>query len=211
MAARDRADTGVADGGIHEAASTEASRWNEGKLDAMEGRMLAESIRINGYVPLWNAGQARRHGRAHAGREHPDRRVAFRSVKGGALTADVVGREPELAILDRFLDSIPAGPAALLLSGEAGIGKTTVWREGLDGARRRRYRTLSCGPVEAETRLSYAALGDLLEPVLEDALPTLPEPQRRALEVALLLVPELRRRGPTSGPSPWPSSDAFGR
>ena len=105
------------------------------------------------------------------------------------MTADVVGREPELAALDRFLDSIPAGPGALLLSGEAGIGKTTVWKEGLDGARRRRYRTLSCGPVEAETRLSYAALGDLLEPILDDTLPTLPEPQRRALEVALLRAP----------------------
>ena len=54
VAARDRADTGVAVGGIPEVASTEASRWNESKLDAMEGRMLAESIRINGYVPLWN-------------------------------------------------------------------------------------------------------------------------------------------------------------
>jgi hypothetical protein len=29
--------------------------WNAAKLDAMEGRMLAESIRINGYTPLWNA------------------------------------------------------------------------------------------------------------------------------------------------------------
>ncbi|MGZ5351311.1 MAG: AAA family ATPase, partial [Actinomycetota bacterium] len=105
------------------------------------------------------------------------------------MASDVIGREPELAILDRFLDAIPAGPGALLLSGEAGIGKTTVWKEGLDGARRRRYRTLSCGPVEAETRLSYAALGDLLETVLEEALPTLPEPQRRALEVALLRAP----------------------
>jgi DNA-binding CsgD family transcriptional regulator len=105
------------------------------------------------------------------------------------MAGDVIGREPEFAILDRFLDAIPAGPGALLLSGEAGIGKTTVWKEGLEGARRRRYRTLSCGPVEAETRLSYAALGDLLEPVLEDALPTLPEPQRRALEVALLRAP----------------------
>jgi len=105
------------------------------------------------------------------------------------LADDVIGRETELAILDRFLDSIPAGPGALLLSGEAGIGKTTVWKQGLDGALQRRYRTLSCGPVEAETRLSYAALGDLLEPVLEEALPTLPEPQRRALEVALLRAP----------------------
>jgi DNA-binding CsgD family transcriptional regulator len=105
------------------------------------------------------------------------------------LTADVIGRELELAILDRFLDALPAGPGALLLSGEAGIGKTTVWKEGLDGALQLGYRTLSCGPVEAETRLSYAALGDLLEPVLEEALPTLPEPQRQALEVALLRAP----------------------
>jgi DNA-binding CsgD family transcriptional regulator len=105
------------------------------------------------------------------------------------LTEDAIGRESELAILDRFLDSIPTGPSALLLFGEPGIGKTTVWKEGLDGALQRGYRTLSCGPVEAETRLSYAALGDLLEPVLEEALPTLPEPQRRALEVALLRAP----------------------
>jgi hypothetical protein len=55
VAARDRAVTGVAVGGIHEAASIEAPPWNAAKLDAMEGRMLAESIRINGYAPLWNA------------------------------------------------------------------------------------------------------------------------------------------------------------
>src|ERR671911_826435 len=105
------------------------------------------------------------------------------------MAGDVIGREPELEILDRFLDALRAGPGALLLSGDAGIWKTTVWKEGLHGARERGYRTLSCGPVEAETRLSYAALGDLLEPVLEEALPTLPEPQRRALEVALLRAP----------------------
>ncbi|HSL10436.1 MAG TPA: ATP-binding protein, partial [Actinomycetota bacterium] len=98
----------------------------------------------------------------------------------------MIGRESELATLHRFLDSIPAGPSALLLSGDPGIGKTTVWKEGLAGAELRRYRAVTCGPVEAETRLSYAALGDLLEPILEEALPTLPEPQRQALEVALL-------------------------
>jgi DNA-binding CsgD family transcriptional regulator len=105
------------------------------------------------------------------------------------LTEDVIGRESELEILDRFLDSIKTGPVALLLFGEPGIGKTTVWRAGLASAPQRGYRTLSCGPVEAETRLSYAALGDLLEPVLEEALPALPEPQRLALEVALLRAP----------------------
>ncbi len=105
------------------------------------------------------------------------------------MAGDVIGRESELAILHSFLDSIPTGPSALVLSGDPGIGKTTVWKEGLAGAQLRRYRTLSCGPVEAETRLSYAALGDLLEPILEEALPTVPEPQRQALEVALLRSP----------------------
>ena len=105
------------------------------------------------------------------------------------MTGDVIGRESELAILHSFLDSIPTGPSALVLSGDPGIGKTTVWKEGLAGAQLRGYRTLSCGPVEAETRLSYAALGDLLEPILEEALPTVPEPQRQALEVALLRSP----------------------
>jgi DNA-binding CsgD family transcriptional regulator len=84
---------------------------------------------------------------------------------------------------------IAHGPAALLLSGDAGIGKTTVWRRGLAGALERGYRTLSCSPVEAETRLSYAALGDIVDPVLDESLPTLPEPQRTALEVALLRSP----------------------
>ena len=55
VAARDRAVTRVAGVGIHEVASTETSPWSAAKLDAMEGRMLAESIRIDGYVPRWNA------------------------------------------------------------------------------------------------------------------------------------------------------------
>jgi DNA-binding CsgD family transcriptional regulator len=105
------------------------------------------------------------------------------------LAGDVIGRETELANLHRFLDTIPTGPSALLLSGDAGIGKTTVWKGGLAGALERGFRTLSCSPVEAETRLSYAALGDLVEPVLDASLPTLPEPQREALEVALLRSP----------------------
>jgi hypothetical protein len=57
LAARDRADTGVSGGDIHEAASTEALFWDAGKLEAMEGRVLAESVRIDGYAPLWDAGK----------------------------------------------------------------------------------------------------------------------------------------------------------
>jgi DNA-binding CsgD family transcriptional regulator len=105
---------------------------------------------------------------------------------GTTLAQIIIGRESELVALWRFLDSIHAGPAALLLSGDPGIGKTTVWKEGVEGALQKSYHLLTSRPVEAETRFSYAALGDLLEPAIEEALPTLPGPQRHALDVALL-------------------------
>ena len=57
VAARDRAVTGVAGGGIHEAASTEAPLWDAGKLEAMKGRVLAESIRIEDPAVLWDVGK----------------------------------------------------------------------------------------------------------------------------------------------------------
>ena len=57
VATRDRAVTGVAGGGIHEAASTEAPLWDAGKLEAMQGRVLAESIRIEDPAVLWDPGR----------------------------------------------------------------------------------------------------------------------------------------------------------
>jgi len=57
VATRDRAVTGVAGGGVHEAASTEAPLWDAGKLEAMKGRVLAESIRIGDPALLWDAGK----------------------------------------------------------------------------------------------------------------------------------------------------------
>ncbi len=98
----------------------------------------------------------------------------------------VVGREPELEALGGFLADPEAGPAALLIEGEAGIGKTTLWRAGVDAALLRGFRVLTARIGESETKLSFTAVADLLEPVVDEALPELPEPQRVALEAALL-------------------------
>jgi DNA-binding CsgD family transcriptional regulator len=103
-----------------------------------------------------------------------------------ATSAEIVGREVELAAVERFLASVTTAPTFLVIEGEAGIGKTTIWDAGLARARERSYRVLACRPAEAETKMSYAALGDLLEPVLEQTLGQLPDPQQHALEVALL-------------------------
>jgi DNA-binding CsgD family transcriptional regulator len=102
------------------------------------------------------------------------------------IAADVVGRDRELGMVGEFLDRLPAGPGVLLVEGEPGIGKTTVWLAGRDRARQLGYRVLWCRPIQTETPLAFVALGDLLEPVLDEALPHLPPPQARALEVAML-------------------------
>ena len=101
---------------------------------------------------------------------------------------ELIGRHEELSLLAGFLARLAAGPRALLVEGEAGIGKTALWQAGLAGARARGQRTLSCRPAGAEVKLSFAALGDLLAGALQEALPALPAPQRRALEAALLLA-----------------------
>src|SRR6266480_7325753 len=104
-----------------------------------------------------------------------------------ALAREVVGRDEELAVVRDFLAAVDRLPSALLIEGEAGIGKTTLWSAGIAAAAEHGYRVLSTRPAQAESQVSYAGLADLLEPVLEEALAELPPPQRRALEAALLL------------------------
>ena len=102
-----------------------------------------------------------------------------------ALDKEIVGRDGELAALAAFLEA--DGPArALVIEGEAGIGKTTLWRAAVATAESSNVVVLSSSPAQSESQLAFAALGDLLEPVLDDVLPALPAPQRRALDVVLL-------------------------
>jgi AAA ATPase domain len=100
---------------------------------------------------------------------------------------DIVGRELELARIARFFDG-ERGPLGLWLEGAAGIGKTTLWRAGIELAREHDYHVLTCQPTATETAFSFAALGDLLANDIADVLRELPTPQRRALEVALALA-----------------------
>ena len=101
---------------------------------------------------------------------------------------DPVGRDGEVQRLGAFVNvGGYVAPRALVLDGEAGIGKSTLWHTGLALARERGFRVLSTRPAEAEQTLALAGLGDLLEGVLDDVLPALAPPRRRALEVALLL------------------------
>lgn len=99
---------------------------------------------------------------------------------------ETVGRDRELETIASFLE--PSGAnRALLLTGEAGIGKTTLWRWGVNHATERGWHVLTAGPAASEARLAFAAIGDLLHGVVDAVAARLPPPQKRALEVALLL------------------------
>jgi DNA-binding CsgD family transcriptional regulator len=103
------------------------------------------------------------------------------------MSGEVVARGEELSALDAVLDRAAAGSAALVLEGGAGIGKSTLWRAGVDAARARGMCVLLSQPAEVERGLAHAGLGDLFENALESVLPALSAPRRRALEVALLV------------------------
>jgi DNA-binding CsgD family transcriptional regulator len=113
---------------------------------------------------------------------------------GWAVNSAPVGRDAEVTEIAGFLSAASGAPAALVISGETGIGKTMVWQHVLQGAPQS-ARVLSCRPVPAEKVLACSALDDLLGDVAEEIMPALTAPSRRALAVALL-------REPGSGRSP---------
>ena len=103
------------------------------------------------------------------------------------MAGEIIGRREELLALEAFLGAVPAGGQALLLEGDAGIGKSALWYEGLRLARERGFRVLTARAARSETQVAFATVGDLFAPVLEATLPRLVPVQRRALEIALLL------------------------
>jgi hypothetical protein len=99
----------------------------------------------------------------------------------------LVGRSVELG---RLVDLLaPDGPARLVLEGPAGIGKTTLWEEGVRLARSRGWTVLASRPRAAEQDLAFMGLADLLRgPTAAAALRGVSAPRRHALEVALALT-----------------------
>ena len=114
-----------------------------------------------------------------------------------------LGRETELGVVAAFLDRAASQPSALVLTGPAGIGKTTVWRAAIAEARRRGYRVLVTRAVEAEAELAFAGLADLLGTSFDDVAGALPEAQRVAMAVAL-------QRATDEGSTPPPLAVSLG-
>lgn len=72
----------------------------------------------------------------------------------------------------------------LLIDGQAGIGKTTIWSDAVRSAQEVGWRVLSCRPAPSDASLAYVGLTDMLSSVPDDVLTGLPGPQRKALAFA---------------------------
>ncbi len=97
-----------------------------------------------------------------------------------------VGRTSERELLDGLLARVRGGGSeALVIRGEAGIGKTALLRYAARQASG--YRVAELTGVEAEMELAFAGIHQLCGAML-DRLDALPAPQREALSVALGLA-----------------------
>jgi predicted ATPase len=91
------------------------------------------------------------------------------------------GRRNERIALDDLLAAARAGRSeALVLRGEAGIGKTALLEYAVESAPD--FRLLRVAGVESEMELPFAALHQFCAP-LHDWLDRLPGPQRDALAI----------------------------
>jgi DNA-binding CsgD family transcriptional regulator len=98
----------------------------------------------------------------------------------------VVGRESELVVVDEFVRPAGGDVDVLVIAGEPGIGKTTLWAEAVRHARENGLTVLAARPAESEAKLAFAGLTDLLGGVAACVFDRVPAPQRQALDVALL-------------------------
>jgi DNA-binding CsgD family transcriptional regulator len=98
--------------------------------------------------------------------------------------ARIIGREGGVARLRGLVDPVPQASQVLLVTGEAGMGKTVLLADAAERARSAGMRVLSVTGRESESKLAFAGLHQLLRPVLSSAA-GLPGRQAQALLGAL--------------------------
>jgi DNA-binding CsgD family transcriptional regulator len=103
----------------------------------------------------------------------------------GRLVMGEPGRPTETRVVEDFLTSASIAPSALVIEGDPGIGKTTLWLSALNQARRRGFAVLAARASATDSVLAYTSLADLLADAGLDATP-LPDPQRLAIDRILL-------------------------
>jgi ATP/maltotriose-dependent transcriptional regulator MalT len=100
------------------------------------------------------------------------------------MTAGVVP-PPESDDVAAFLTSAAQRVSGLVIEGEPGIGKTTLWSAAIGQASHRGFRVVSARAGSAEVVLTFAVLADLFGDVDSAVLAELPHVQRVAVDKLL--------------------------
>jgi DNA-binding CsgD family transcriptional regulator len=111
-----------------------------------------------------------------------------------AVTTGLIGRDHDLGLVRSLVERAPDEGAAIVVTGEPGIGKSMLLHAAAEEARAAGCAVLATTGVESEARLPFAGLHQLLGPVLY-AVDALGPAQRSALLCAL---------GAEQGPPPEP-------
>ncbi|WP_146243321.1 LuxR family transcriptional regulator [Curtobacterium sp. MCBD17_021] len=104
------------------------------------------------------------------------------------MAQPVIGREREIAALRTAIHDVDSGGSAFVVDGEAGIGKSSLVADVVEYANSRSVRVLMTTGTLDEAAEPYAALHMLLYP-LRAGIPSLPAPQRHALDIAFGVEP----------------------
>jgi DNA-binding CsgD family transcriptional regulator len=96
---------------------------------------------------------------------------------------DVFGREPDRRAIAELLDGRDSPGGALIIGGEAGVGKSALLLDAARAGSARGRLLLRCSGLQAESTMPYAGLHQLLRPILSE-MDRLPSAQREAMSAA---------------------------
>lgn len=100
------------------------------------------------------------------------------------MASRLIARDIETRAVEELLTRVGDGPSAMIVDGEAGIGKTTLVLGAVDRAAEAGFQVLVARGSQSEAGYAYSALGDLLggaDPAVHEMLP---HTARSALERA---------------------------
>ena len=130
--------------------------------------------------------------------------AAFGGAQESDARTDLIGRRGELDAVERSIERARTGLASIVLVGEPGIGKTSLWREAVRLASDGGARILRSAPAESERGLSLGGLTDLLAEVSSDDLSAAARRCSDTRSRSRSSAPSRPASYPTSGRSPWP-------
>jgi DNA-binding CsgD family transcriptional regulator len=107
-----------------------------------------------------------------------------------AGAAGLLERAAELGAVDWLVSAADDAPAALVLDGEAGIGKTVLWEQGIARALHHGHEVLRLRVRRTDASLPFLGLSELLDPVADSVLSSLSPPLATALKVLLFREPQ---------------------